>query len=553
MNSIHFKYSLLIILLTGIFLWPFFPDGIPVTHDGEVHVVRIAAYFKAIRDGQIPPRWAGDLNYGFGSPALSFSYPLAGYMGSALHAVGVSYETGYKFIAAMSFILAPLAFYRWMIRRFPPFASFTGALFYGLAPYHFLDLYVRGAIGEVMAFVWVPVILLSLENAVTEKSKGRRPVLIGGISIALLMLSNNGIAVLFMPIMVCYSLILLYQVQKKNRTAAALRIILILLSGLALSAFYWFPALAEQRYLASGAIREMTYRDNFASALQLLIPIWGFGSGVYEEGGLSPHIGPLHIGVVIVTLYFLQRRKDERIISLFWLFIFYAGVLMAQSASEPLWSRISLLQQLQFPWKFTAVSSFAASVLAVSLFSHVRRRFIVIGTLLTLIILSVPLSTVIGHAENPDTYYEEFPGTTLYHSEATTRWTTGDAYEFPLQQIEVIGGQGTVDDIAIKSTMHSFSVHADGDVILLDNTVYFPGWRAYVDSEKVPVEFQDPNNRGLITFRVPEGDHRVTVLFGETPVRAAADGVTVLTVLSLIGWSMSRLRFMRRMRVMGRM
>jgi hypothetical protein len=65
LNSIP-RTLLLLLCIHVIFLFPLFRSGIHVTHDGENHLARFAAYKKAISDGHIPPRWAGDLNYGYG-------------------------------------------------------------------------------------------------------------------------------------------------------------------------------------------------------------------------------------------------------------------------------------------------------------------------------------------------------------------------------------------------------------------------------------------------------------------------------------------------------
>src|SRR5258705_9027004 len=70
--------------LTGIFITP----KLLHTHDGLVHLPRIAAYFKALLDGQIPVRWAADLNYGYGMPLFNFMYQLPYFIASMLVFLG---------------------------------------------------------------------------------------------------------------------------------------------------------------------------------------------------------------------------------------------------------------------------------------------------------------------------------------------------------------------------------------------------------------------------------------------------------------------------------
>jgi len=68
---------------------------------------------------------------------------------------------------------------------------------------------------------------------------------------------------------------------------------------------------------------------------------------------------------------------------------------------------------------------------------------------------------------------------------------------------------------------------------ILENTLYFPGWNVLVDGSSVPLEFQDPANRGLITFWVNPGKHKIIVEFTETKLRLFSD------YLSLLGWGVT--------------
>ncbi len=100
------------------FLYPLFKPEIFISHDSEPQIVRIGAFYKAIIDGQFPPRWAGDLNYKYGAPTLIFFFPLEGYLGTFFHIIGFSLQDSYKIIMGASFILASFFFYLWMSQIF---------------------------------------------------------------------------------------------------------------------------------------------------------------------------------------------------------------------------------------------------------------------------------------------------------------------------------------------------------------------------------------------------------------------------------------------------
>jgi len=64
-------------------------------------------------------------------------------------------------------------------------------------------------------------------------------------------------------------------------------------------------------------------------------------------------------------------------------------------------------------------------------------------------------------------------------------------------------------------------------------TYYFPGWHGFIDGKQVDIYPGGPY--GLITLKVPPGEHRVAIRFGDTPVRAAGRLVTLASLLLVVG------------------
>ena len=62
-------------------------------------------------------------------------------------------------------------------------------------------------------------------------------------------------------------------------------------------------------------------------------------------------------------------------------------------------------------------------------------------------------------------------------------------------------------------------------------TYYFPGWRVYVDGERLPDSALRPETvYGLLTVDVPPGEHHILLRWGDTPVRLTGK---ILTLVSL--------------------
>ena len=80
--------------------------GFYTSHDGETHVARIAQYYLALKDGQIPPRFAGSFYNNFESPIFVYIYPTPYLFGSALHLFGFSFVNSFKILMALGFIFS---------------------------------------------------------------------------------------------------------------------------------------------------------------------------------------------------------------------------------------------------------------------------------------------------------------------------------------------------------------------------------------------------------------------------------------------------------------
>ena len=191
------QHSHILFLLFIVFLAvkPLLHPGLPPTHDGEYHLVRFYEFDQAIRDGDWYPRWAKDLNNGYGIPLFNYVYPLPNYVASLLHLFGVSFIDGVKLNLLLATLVGVLFFYFWLRLFFDKTSAMVGAIFYAFAPYRFVDIYVRGSVGEVWALGWFPTFLWSVTKLI--KTGKVKYIILSGVFFALTVLSHNIVALIF--------------------------------------------------------------------------------------------------------------------------------------------------------------------------------------------------------------------------------------------------------------------------------------------------------------------------------------------------------------------
>lgn len=192
------KWHYLIVLIFGMILcagiWAYLGQ-IMVGDDYAFHVMRLQSASRAWSNGQIVPQVDPDALNGFGYAYNLFYGPLITYFAAGLQAVVNFWPVAINLLLMACLIGGGLTMCYAMsqISRKPVLAALV-AVFYMTAPYTLNNLYARMALGEVVAFVAVPILLLGLYQLLTKQKHAARSI---ALSAALLILSHSLSAMLF--------------------------------------------------------------------------------------------------------------------------------------------------------------------------------------------------------------------------------------------------------------------------------------------------------------------------------------------------------------------
>ena len=468
-----------------------------------------------------------------------FLYPLPSYFASFFHFVGFSFVDSFKIVMASAFILSGITMYLWVRRFLGEYAGVIAGALYMFAPYRFVDLYVRGDIGEHIAFLFPPLILyflLLLNDSKTTIQKYWYGIL-ASLSIAGLVLAHNAVSLMFLPFIIVYNLYLFYEEKNiKNLIFSGFTV----LFGLLLSAFFWIPALFEGKYTLRDIVTgHGEYASRFVNIQSLIYGSWNYG----QTGQFTVQIGIIQIAALIIfpfVLAYLYKRKIQQ--SLLYILVFlYAvtGIFVMLPISQFIWSHISLLQKFQFPWRFLGIVVFATAVLAaffVSLFKGRVQKMIIIILIVLMLFFTHTDWHAKGYQIKPSTFYTGvYPGTTDT-GESSPIWSVRFMEHKAKGPIDIIGGDAVVKVGKRTFNDHVYSVKvASNTAQLKENTLYFPGWNLFIDGKESEFQFQDPHNRGLMTFFVTKGTHRVEFRFKNTKIRMMSEWLSLGALLLVLG------------------
>lgn len=536
MKNAVFAWCLLVLVAIPL-IFPFLGKGYFPTHDGEWAIIRLAEMHREIKDLQLPPRWAGYLNHGFGYPLFLFTYPFPYYLGEIFYLLGFGLVGSIKLLFIISIIGSAITMFLLANKIWGERGGLLATILYLYAPYRLLNLYVRGSVGESLAFVFFPLLFLLFQKVVETNYKNYVAATV--IILSLFILTHNAMVVLFLPFLFTWTCYLLTQKNINKAYSAVKRVILIFIISFAVSAYFWLPAVIEKQFLKLSQIPLTDKSIYFINFKELLMP----NIGIYSPKNTTFfQLGLVHIFIVLIGLIFafFTKRILRQNISLvvFFLISLIFSIFMLSSYSFYLW-KLPLLKEIDFPWRMLGVSIFLISLLGGilgNILESINTKIIpiVFGIIIVSIVFSnlVSVATPLKEIKSDD-YYATNDATTTSADELMPVWVTDKPTNRPASKIELDTLNSLVSDITEKSDRISFNINSVSDTSVIVNTVYFPGWKVYLNNQnELPVQLT--KQTGLISFLVPKGNNQVNVLFTKTRVRQLADILTVIGFISFV-------------------
>lgn len=277
--------GLWVVLLTLPAVLPLVRTGLFQSDDGLFHLYRLAALERAVRAGVLYPRWFPEFAFGYGHPVLNFYGPLGYYWGLPFMLLGADAAQAMSWVFVTGLLASALSMYIFARLHLQKVPAVVAAAVYAYLPYHLVDLYVRAAVAEFLAFVWFPLLLWAIHRLIHPLQGGlpnahtpTASVSLAALLIAALILTHSLSAFIFAPLLAGYAVLLLFQKTvgaepecgARPPGRAAGRLLLALGLSVALSAFYWLPVLAESHLVGLGHGASQGYRDHLLPWARLL-------------------------------------------------------------------------------------------------------------------------------------------------------------------------------------------------------------------------------------------------------------------------------------------
>ncbi len=341
---------------------PLLLHGASCGQDFDFHLQSWLAVRAAWHAGLFMPHWVPGANYGAGEPRFVFYPPLSWLVGALLGLVLPWTSVPAAFMAAC--IAGAAAAMHTVARRFCPEPQATlASVLYALSPYLLFTGLERTAFGELLAAVWMPLLLDVL-------LRERLPVTRTAGLVAAIWYTNAPAGV-----MACYMILFAtvwVAVRGPDRIATLLRGGAALTLGCALAADFLLPSWYEQRWvsIARAVGPGMRVEDSslFAHTGESYHDQVLFTASCIAVATLGA--GLLSWAVLTLTPGGSQGKQARTSHLLGGLLLLI--LLLQFRASDPLWNLLPELHFLQFPWRLLLPASVAAALLLSLALARVR-------------------------------------------------------------------------------------------------------------------------------------------------------------------------------------
>ncbi len=497
--------------------------GIHTTHD--YHVFRQQQFSKCIEEFVFPCRWSPDSGFGYGEPVFNYYGQLPYMVGQIFKTISFSNIDAVKATFIMSLLLSGISMYVFSKNYWNRSGAWLSSLAYMYAPYRAVDVWVRGALPESLAFIFFPLIFLFIT---------KKKFIWLGISLAGLAITHNLSLFMFLPFIFIWTIIN----YRRDILRYLPQLFLSLLIAAGLSAFYLLPVLFEKNLVTVNLTTTDYYQFqlHFATLNQLFLSrFWGYGGSTWgPNDSMSFSVGHIHWILLIISLMVSVLKKQKLIFYVAGL-MFLVSVFLTHGKSEFIWKLIPGMPFLQFPWRYLTLAVFFSSFVIGNLLSQINTKYL--ASILCVAFILFNVSNFKEDIWQPITDTQLFSGNSWDKQRASTvqdYWPSAakslpvsPAPDFP----QVVSGNAVISNFIKNSHSAQLSVStlSENSKIALPIT-YFPGWTLKVNN--LPQNIISSTDLNLISFLPALGESTVSLKFENTLPRSIGNGLSLISILT---------------------
>lgn len=498
-----------------------------VGQDSRVHLHWLGMFPQLVVDGTLYPRWLPESLSGFGSPAFYF-YPPASYWLAAVVSLGgvTTPESLYAITSVIALLVSGAAAYLYLKEiASTRTLALLGGLVYCVFPYRIVDLFIRNAFSEHFAFVFIPLLLISVRAS--GNGERWRSAFWAAVSTGGLLLSSIPTAVI-----VGYTVpVLLWAhgaITKERRRSLAYFVAGSMI-GVLVASIYVLPALEFRSSLSYANFYVLT------GGKHSLVGYVGLELLINQSFRFFAWSLTSVFALAVAMLWIQVRRRSETEHTHRWIgrLLFFVILLQLPYILGPVVVFLPLMDLIKFVWRWYLWLPIIAAIILTRDFE--RSRFghllvavslltsIGIGGAFTWSLIKHPSPRLEPPHESPE--YAPTKGTLSFEQEV-------NALASHTRDQEVVRTNGSVVISGIErydeESYFTASVSSESASLVLHRS-YFPTWRL---RDEIGVEYPvSADTLGRVTVTIPKGKRNYLLTLVESNTERISAWISGLGVL----------------------
>lgn len=384
----HICVTIALLGLIFIASLPAFRSGIYQGHDLDFHLGRIQAIAEELQNGQFPVRYESSAWYGHGYVSTTFYGNIFLYIPAFMYMAGLPVWRAYNlYVILVNIATVVVAYYSFKGIYNSRKWSLIATTLYTLSGYRLANLYVRTALGEYTAMIFVPLVAYGIYRIYVRKDNQRvniikltLPLIIGATGLIESHILTTEIVAVFVFIFALINI--------KKTIHVIKELIVALIAVLGLNAFFLVPFISSyssMKLYINSTMTQTSIQGDGLYLSQIFGPVtigrgsnWPWtteGEGFLNIGLLTVMSFVIIVITIVVTLikknWIASSTSKEKYKMAMTMFGF--GVLSAWISSVYFpWNLFAgegtfdkLMSSVQYPWRYSMFQTFFFIVVAV--------------------------------------------------------------------------------------------------------------------------------------------------------------------------------------------
>lgn len=354
-NTIIFILILTLLASIPVFIFP----GIKKGDDVYFHLSRISAISDNIKNHTLFNGIYSEYFNGYGYANGLFYPDLFLYIPAILKTLGMNIINSYKIFLILINLLSITSIYI-SIKGISKnkYASILGSIIYAFAPYRLVDMYERAALGETLAFIFIPLIIYGIYEIIYKDKKKFYILTLGMTGLIL----SHIVSTYIMGIVLF--ILCLINIKKLLKEKRIIYIILSALITLLLTAYFILPMLEQMKsqtfyYSNTPNITEFQLSKRTVPIYLLFIGLPNLRKAIFNKYWV-----PSGIGIIFIYLIYkkIKAKKTTDFINQTYKI---SIIFLLLTAIKPFWDLNiikKVLYPIQFPWRLYMVPTLLLTI-----------------------------------------------------------------------------------------------------------------------------------------------------------------------------------------------